>query len=180
MSTPSTQPEAGKMIGQMLLPEFDQEMASTRKTLERVPDDKFGWKPHEKSFALGALANHVATIPFWAVMTFQVDSLDIQPPGGEEMKEPKADNREELLALFDKNAADARAALASATDAQFMEPWSLLAAGRTLFTMPRYAVYRGMVMNHLVHHRAQLAVYFRLNDIPVPALYGPSADEQSF
>jgi uncharacterized damage-inducible protein DinB len=168
------------MMGQMLLPEFDQEMASTRTTLERVPDDKFGWKPHEKSFALGALATHVANIPFWAVMTFQVDSLDLRPPGGEEMKSPTAGNREEVLALFDKNVAEARTALAGATDAQFMEPWSLLMAGQTLFTMPRYGVYRGMVMNHLVHHRAQLTVYFRLNDIPVPALYGPSADEQTF
>lgn len=168
------------MMAQMLLPEFDNEMANTRKALERVPDDRFAWKPHDKSFALGALATHVANIPHWAAMTFQTTELDLAPPGAEPMPPAKADNRAEVLALFEKSVAEARAALQAASDAQFMEPWSLLLGGRTIFTMPRYAVYRGMVMNHLVHHRAQLTVYYRLNDVPVPSLYGPSADEQNF
>lgn len=163
----------------MLLPEFDNEMAITRKTLERIPEDKFGWKPHDKSFSMGDMAAHLATIPMWSTMTFQTDQLDINPPGGSGFTPPKAENRAELLAMFDANVAGARAALESVTDAQFMQPWSLLSGGQTMFTMPRYAVFRGMIMNHIVHHRAQLTVYYRLNEVPVPAIYGPSADEQN-
>lgn len=164
-------------ISQMLLPEFDQEMANTRKTLERVPEDKFGWKPHEKSGTLGWLAGHIATMPGWATTTINTDQLDYAPVGGPAYVPPKMDTRKELLAVFDKQCAEARAALASASDQEMMKPWTLLAGGKTIFTLPKIAVLRGVVMNHLIHHRAQLTVYFRLLDIPVPALYGPSADE---
>lgn len=164
-------------ISEALLPEFDHEMAGTRKTLERVPDDKFGWKPHEKSWAMGGLATHVATLPHWAVMTVEHEFIDINPPGGEPYRNPELRSREELLTEFDKNVAAARAAIAGASDEDLMKNWMLLSGGQAILTMPRAAVLRTWVMNHNIHHRAQLSVYLRLNDIPVPALYGPSADE---
>ena len=160
-----------------LLPEFDNEMANTRKTLERVPDDKFDWKPHAKSFAMGGLATHVANLPSWTVETIEKDALDIEPPGGEAYRIPQATSQKELLESFDKHVAAARAAIAGASDEHLFKPWSLLKGGEVVLTLPRVAVLRSFVMNHLIHHRAQLGVYLRLNDIPVPALYGPSADE---
>lgn len=163
-----------------LLPEFDQEMASTRNTLERVPDNKFSWKPHEKSSGMGALAGHLANIAGWLSFTFKEDSLDLAP-GGKQMEPPPVPkNSKELLAEFDKNVKEGRAALAAASDAELMKPWSLLNNGKTLMTLPKVAVVRGFVMNHMIHHRAQLGVYLRLNNVPVPAIYGPSADEGSF
>jgi uncharacterized damage-inducible protein DinB len=166
------------MIRDALLPEFDQEMANTRKTLERCPEDKFGWKPHPKSFSMVALATHIANMTGWAVDTIAKDSFDVAPPGAPPYKEQLVTSRPELLALFDKNAAAARAALAGASDEHLAKTWSLLAGGETLLSMPRIACIRSFVMNHTIHHRAQLTVYLRLNDVPVPAIYGPSADEQ--
>ena len=167
-------------ISKALLPEFDHEMANTRKTLERVPYDKFGWKPHEKSMPMGNLAVHLATLPGWTVQTLKQDSLDFAPPGGEPFKLPEAKSTEEIVSMFDHHVAEARAALSDATDEELMKPWSLLMAGKTIFTLPRVAVLRGFVMNHSIHHRAQLGVYLRLNDVPVPSIYGPSADEGGF
>ncbi len=167
-------------LNEAFLPEFDHEMDNTRRTLERVPDEKFGWKPHEKSGTMGWLAAHVAGIPSWPVMTITKDSLDIAPKDGAPPQPPAPSTRKALLEAFEKNAADGRAALAKATDQQLMGPWTLLAGGEKVFTMPRVAVLRSFVMNHLIHHRAQLTVYLRLNNIPVPALYGPSADENKF
>jgi uncharacterized damage-inducible protein DinB len=152
-------------------------MANTRKTLERVPEDKFAWKPHEKSWAMGGLATHLANLPSWAVLTLSQDSFDMAPPGGEPWKNPLASSRQELLEMFDKNIADARAAIAGASDERMFSPWSLLSGGNTLMTLPKIAVLRSFVMNHIIHHRAQLGVYLRLNDVPVPSIYGPSADE---
>ena len=165
-------------IRDMLLPEFDQEMAHTRKHLERVPEDRLTWKPHAKSWDMTSLATHVANIPSWVVYTFQHDALDIAPPGVEPQKQPPAASRKELLDAFDKNAAAARAVLAEVSDEHIVKPWSLLKGGKTLFTSPRIACVRSFVMNHLIHHRAQLGVYLRINDIAVPAVYGPSADEE--
>jgi uncharacterized damage-inducible protein DinB len=164
-------------IGQSMLGEFDQEMANTRKTLERVPDDKWGWKPHEKSGTVGWLASHVATLPGWATMTINTEQLDYAPLDGPSFQPPKVENRADAIRVFDKEAAEARAALASASDTDLMKGWTLLAGGQEIFTMPRIACIRGMVMNHLIHHRAQLGVYYRLLGVPVPGLYGPSADE---
>jgi len=164
-------------MNEMLLPEFDQEMAISRKFLDRLPDDKFAWKPHEKSMSLGQLAAHLADMPGWAVPTIQQDSLDLAPPGGPAFQPTKTSSRGETLNLFDKNIATARNAIASATDEEFMKPWSLLMGGQVIFTMPRIGVVRSMILNHNVHHRAQLGVYLRLNNVPVPATYGPSADE---
>jgi len=166
------------MIRDALLPEFDQEMVSTRKVLERCPDDKFGWKPHPKSFSMGSLATHIANLCGWAADTIEKDSFDVAPPGAPPYKEDPAASRQELLDKFDKNSAAARAAISGASDEHFAKTWSLLAGGQTLFSMPRIACVRSFVMNHLIHHRAQLGVYLRLNDVPLPAIYGPSADEQ--
>jgi uncharacterized damage-inducible protein DinB len=165
------------MINQALLPEFDMEMATTRKTLGRVPDDKLAWKPHEKSMTLGRLAGHLAELPWWGIATMGNDTFDIAPPGAQPQPGLTAKSRQEALDVFDKNVVAARAAIASASDELLMKPWSLLKGGHTLMTMPKIAVLRSFVMNHMIHHRAQLGVFLRLNDVSVPAIYGPSADE---
>lgn len=166
-------------LSEALLPEFDNEMANTRKTLERVPEDKFGWKPHEKSGSMGWLAGHLANIPSWVNFTIREDSLDLAPQGVPVQPLPPPNSRKELLDTFDKNIAAARAAIAGASDPHLAKPWSLLNNGTPILTMPRIAVLRSFVMNHIIHHRAQLGVYLRLNNVPVPAIYGPSADEGS-
>ena len=160
-------------IADALLPEYDHEMAVTRKLLERVPEGKFDWKPHPKSMSFIALASHVATIPSWGAPTLNLPELDL---GGVPPNTAPA-SRAELLEQFDKNVAETRAALVGKTDAEMMVVWSLKNNGQKLFTLPRAAVWRGFVMNHHIHHRAQLSVYLRLNDVAVPAMYGPSADE---
>jgi uncharacterized damage-inducible protein DinB len=166
-------------ISNAMLPEFDHEMASTRKTLERVPEEKFGWKPHEKSGSMGWLAAHLANLPSWASYTINQDTLDLAPGGVSPTPPPAPKSRRELLEQFDKNVIDGRAALAAAKDEHLFKTWSLLRNGATLLQMPRVAVLRSFVMNHMIHHRAQLGVYLRLNNVPVPAIYGPSADEGS-
>ena len=163
-------------ISNSLLPEFDQEMTNTRKTLERLPDDKFDWKPHEKSSPMGGLASHLANLPGWASLTVASDSFDVAP-GGEPVKFPPLPSVNAVLETFDKNVAAARAAIAGASDEELFKPWTLLSNGKTVMTLPRVAVLRGFVMNHLIHHRAQLGVYLRLNNLSVPSIYGPSADE---
>ena len=164
-------------ISASLLPELDQEMAGTRKTLERIPEDKFDFRPHPKSFNMISLATHIANMLGWGRDTMISESFDFAPVGGEPYKEEPAASVAELLEKFDKNLAEFRAALAAAGDADFMVNWSLLAGGNVVFSMPRIACIRGMILNHLIHHRAQLTVYLRMNDVPVPGLYGPSADE---
>lgn len=163
-----------------LLPEFDQEMASTRKTLERVPDSKLGWKPHPKSGTMGWLASHIATMVGWAADTVDKESFDVAPEGKPPSPMVEAHSQKELLERFDNGVAKARAAIAGASDQILLHPWSLLQGGKPMFTMPRTAVLRTFVMNHIIHHRAQLGVYLRLNDIAVPSVYGPSADENPF
>jgi uncharacterized damage-inducible protein DinB len=163
---------------ELLLTEFDQEMAGTRKTLERVPENKLSWKPHEKSGSMIWLAGHLAHLPEWAAVTMTQDSFDMSP-NGVSMPVPAAPkSTKELLEIFDKNVKAGRAGLAGGSDSELSKPWSLLDKGKVLFTMPRGECLRKWVLSHIVHHRAQLGVYLRLNDIPVPALYGPSADEQ--
>ena len=159
-----------------LLPEFDHEMTMTRKVLERVPDDKRDWKPHPKSFALGALATHVANLPTWGSETLNKSEVDV---GG--MAPLTAfPSTSETLAAFDRNVAATRAALTGKTDAELAGMWSLRRNGKAIFSMPKAAVLRSFVLSHLIHHRAQLTVYLRLLDVPVPAIYGPSADEPAF
>jgi uncharacterized damage-inducible protein DinB len=164
-------------LSEALLSEFDQEMTNTRKTLERVPDGKFDWKPHQKSGAMGWLAGHIASIPDWMVETIDKDGFDMAPNGVQMQPPPPPKTRKELLELFDKGVTGARKALSGASDPHLQKPWSFLNNGQVLFSMPRIACLRTWVMNHIIHHRAQLGVYLRLNNIPVPAIYGPSADE---
>ena len=156
-----------------LLPEFDREMSTTRKLLERVPEDRFDWKPHAKSFSLGALATHVANLPMWGEMTLARPEVDVT--AGPQLS--AYSSRAELLAAFDRNVAATRSALAGTIDAELTVPWRLKRGSETIFSMPRSAVWRSFVVSHLVHHRGQLSVYLRLLDVPVPSIYGPSADE---
>ena len=164
-------------LSEQLLPEFDQEMAGARRTLERIPEDKFTWKPHDKSMTLGRLSTHLAEIPGWVVHALETDQLDLAPPGAPPFQPTVAASRRDLLDLFDKNVAKARANITAAGDGDLLKPWSLLKGGQTMMTMPRLAVVRSFCLNHLIHHRAQLGVYLRLNGVPVPSIYGPSADE---
>lgn len=159
-----------------LLPEFDHEMTTTRKLLERVPEDRLDWKPHQKSYTLGQLAQHVATIPMWGAMTLTQTELDL----GGAAPPPQMRTRAELLAAFDQNAANARSALSGKTDGELLVPWTLKNGGQTIFSMPRAGVLRGFVLSHLIHHRGQLSVYLRMQDVPLPSIYGPSADESPF
>jgi uncharacterized damage-inducible protein DinB len=162
-------------ISEMLLPEFEHEMANTRKILECVPEDKFAWKPHEKSMTLGRLASHVAELPYWASITLTQDSLALTPDN----KAFNTASKSELMDAVDKNTAAARDAIARASDEDFGKIWSLIVGGQTVFSMPRATVLRNMVMSHMIHHRAQLGVYLRLNDIAIPGMYGPSADTKT-
>jgi len=160
-----------------LLPEFDHEMTATRKILERVPEDRLEWKPHAKSFSLGALATHLANLPTWGTETLTRSEIDLpavpSPPGA-------LPSKTELIAAFDRNVAAARAAMTGKTDGELLAIWSLKRGGKTLFSMPKTSVMRSFVLSHMIHHRAQLGVYLRLLDVPVPATYGPTADEPSF
>ena len=158
-------------ISDTLLPEYDQEMATTRRVLERVPSDKGEWKPHPKSFALGHLAQLVATMPGWLTRTVAGTAIDLAGGPGYSFEKT-----ETLLEQFDRHVREARAAIAAAKDADYDVPWSLKMGEKVLFTSPRGTVVR-QTINHLVHHRGQLTVYLRLLDVPVPSVYGPTADE---
>ena len=174
----STPTAAQTSIAQSMLPQFDMEMANTRKTIDRAPDDKFDYKPHPKSNDIRWMIGHLIGLAGWPKSTCEQDFFDFAPIGGERYKLPQPKNRAEALELFDKNVAESRAALARTTDADMAKDWSLLGGGQLIMKIPRIAVLRSMILSHIIHHRAQLTVYYRLNDIPVPALYGPSADEQ--
>jgi len=167
-------------IAQSLLPEFDMEMANTRRMLERVPDSLLDWRPHDKSGTMRWTVSHLATLPGWLPGILAGDSMDIAPAGGESYKSPSFESTAAAVAAFDEGVAAARAALSEADDANMMGTWSLLKAGEVMFSMPRVAVLRGFVLSHSIHHRAQLGVYLRLKDVPLPATYGPSADEGAF
>ena len=158
-------------IGESMLAEFDTEMGTTRRVLERVPSDKAEWKPHPKSFAIGHLAQLIARMPRWITGTLTASSMDLGAFQGYSFEKA-----ETLLATFDRNVREAREALSAATDAAFSAPWSLKRGDQVFFTLPVGVVVRQNI-NHLVHHRGQMTVYLRLLDIPVPSIYGPTADE---
>ncbi len=164
-------------IIESLLPELDQEWTKARTSLERLPDAKLGWKPHDKSPTMGWLAGHVANIPTWGTIAMTGTELDMEPNGRRLDPPPEPESVRQLLETFDANLSAMRTVVANASDADFAVEWSLLRDGNKMMTMPRIAVIRGWVMNHMIHHRAQLGVYLRLNDLPVPSIYGPSADE---
>ncbi len=161
-------------MNQALLIELDMEAGRTRTMLERVPDGKFDWKPHDKSYSLGALASHIAEIPNWMDATLNMDELDFETF---EYKPPVATNNAELLQIFDECIAKAREHLQNATDEQLMSDWTMRMGDKIFFTVPKIGVVRDFIFNHTVHHRGQLSVYLRLNDVPLPGIYGPTADE---
>ncbi|HEX5437342.1 MAG TPA: DinB family protein [Gemmatimonadaceae bacterium] len=165
-------------IAESLLPEFDHEMASTRTALERANPDRLGWQPHEKSMSLGELTTHITDLVRFIPSIIHEDEVNLYPPGGEpfETQEPFA--YAEMLSRFEANVAEARTALAGATDTQLMQAWTLKAGDHDLGTLPKVAAYRSVAMNHLIHHRGQLIVYLRLTGTAVPGLYGPSADDR--
>ncbi|MGQ0701634.1 MAG: DinB family protein [Gemmatimonadales bacterium] len=163
-------------IGQRLLPEFDQEMATTRRLLERVPSDQGAWKPHAKSFPLGHLAQLVARMPGWIVMAIQRSELDL---GGGNVPGYSLETTDTLLREFDQHVKAAREALSAAPDEDFGKPWALKFGGQVLFSSTRGATVR-QTISHLVHHRGQLTVYLRLLDVPIPSIYGPTADERAW
>ena len=158
-----------------LLPEFDREMGLTRRVMERIPDGRFDWKPHARSMTLGRLAEHLAELPEWAALTLTQGGTEIRPSPPDHVSPP---TRSAVLTLFDQNVAKARAALTGKTDAELMAPWRLTSQGKEVFMMPKATVLRTFVLNHLVHHRGQLTVYLRIQDVPLPSIYGPSGDEQ--
>jgi uncharacterized damage-inducible protein DinB len=164
-------------LNDLILNEFQQEIANTRKILERIPEDKWDWKPHPKSWKMGELATHIANVPSWTMPTINSDFLDIAPPGSEPPKTTAAKSLAEVLERFEQNCREAQEVLSNTSDAHFQKSWSMLMGGQKIFTMPRLTVLRNFVMNHHIHHRAQLGVYLRLNEVSVPGVYGPSADE---
>jgi uncharacterized damage-inducible protein DinB len=166
-------------IAESILPEFDHETATTRTLLERVPADKSEWKPHPKSMSLGQLAMHIANLPRWASITLERTEFDTNPADGPRITTPPFESTSSLLQAYDASVSAARALLAATPDAGFMVQWTLKNGGKNMFSMPRIAVFRSFVLNHAVHHRGQLSVYLRLLDVPIPNIYGPTADTQS-
>lgn len=164
-------------LSDALLPEYDQETANTHTMLSRIPEDRLDWQPHPKSMTLRGLATHLSNLPRWTVFTLEEDAFDVAPPGGEPMREEPVKSVAQALSQFDENVAAARKSIERIAESDWQKPWSLLAGGNAIFTMPRAAVIRSFILNHLVHHRAQLGVYLRLCDVPVPQVYGPTADE---
>jgi uncharacterized damage-inducible protein DinB len=158
-----------------LVPEFDHEMATTRRLLDLVPEGRFDWKPHVKSRTLGELAEHLATMPVWCSAALGATCLDLDALDAPPAPPP---SRAQLLDAFDKRLSTARAQLVGTTDPEMFVPWTLKKGDQEVFTMPRISVLRTFVMNHMVHHRGQLSVYLRLNDVPLPSIYGPTADER--
>jgi uncharacterized damage-inducible protein DinB len=161
-------------IKDALVPEFDHEMATTRRVLDRVPEAEFAWKPHAKSMSLGQLAAHIVNIPFWCTATLDRTALDLDTLPSQAPVAPSS--RAALLEAFDVKVAAARALLVEQTDAQLLTPWTLKKGTQEFFTLPRISAIRTFVMNHLIHHRGQLSVYLRLRDVPLPPIYGPTAD----
>jgi uncharacterized damage-inducible protein DinB len=165
-------------LADALLPEFDHEAGVTRRLLERLPDGQFAWAPHQKSMSLGRLSSHIAEVLAWLPET--VHKAEINWDSTRPYDAKVCATRAEVLRFFDDSRDAARAALAGASDGELMQVWTFKKDGQAMFSMPRIGVIRSMVMNHLIHHRAQLSVYLRMHDVPLPAMYGPSADEGAF
>ena len=157
-----------------LLPEFDQETAATRRVLERVPDAALEWRPHAKSFNMGELATHLSRLPHWGTLILKQDSYDLATSGPRSQALPTI---AAILSQFDANVREVRATLVEMTDGQLLQPWTLRRGDRIVMSVPKVSAVRGFVVRHLVHHRGQMTVYLRMNDVPLPPLYGPTADE---
>jgi uncharacterized damage-inducible protein DinB len=160
-----------------LLFHFDHEMTTTRRVLERVPGSAAPWKPHPKSMSMGQLASHIANMVRWTPSTVTDAELDFMSPTAGKLRDPAFESTARLVEVFDDNVKIARTAIASATDEALEQTWTLRAGEKRIFTMPRKAVVRSFILSHIIHHRGQLSVYLRLNDVPVPPIYGPTADE---
>jgi len=158
-----------------MLPEFDREMGLTRRVLDRVPDGRFDWRPHPTSVTLGRLAEHLAEMPLWVTLTMTRSTLEMTTGRPADHVPPAT--RDAVLALFDTHLKAGRANLAGKTDAEFRAPWTLTGGGKEVFTMPKVAVIRNFVLNHMIHHRGQFSVYLRMLEVPIPSIYGPSGDE---
>jgi uncharacterized damage-inducible protein DinB len=167
-------------MSEIFLAELEREAVSTRRALERVPEGRDDWKPHEKSMPLGYLATLVATMPGWIAMMIHEDQLDMTAKGDSKYKPKEMHTVSERLAALDESVAKARKALEDTTDEHLLTPWRFVVGGKVASENPRYIMIRDAVFSHLAHHRGQLTVYLRLNDAPVPAIYGPSADENQF
>jgi uncharacterized damage-inducible protein DinB len=165
-------------IAQSLVSELDQEAASTRRMLEVVPEGRSAWKPHARSFSLGELSLHLAHLLSWTPETMRTIEFEMSPKDGPAISPPVYESMEATLRMFDENVATARDALAAASDADYEQIWTLKNGGQTIFSMPRFAVVRSFVLNHLVHHRGQLSVYLRMNDVRLPPVYGNTADDR--
>jgi uncharacterized damage-inducible protein DinB len=163
-------------IGAEILPAYEHMMAGTRKTIERAPDHLLSWKPHPKSMSMGRLATHLVELAGFAAQVLTSESLDFLP-GGRPLPDWTLASRADILDRFDKNVAASKAAIERATDPEWMAAWTLLANGHVIFSLPRTEVVRNSILDHSIHHRGQFTVYLRLNDVAVPGLYGPSADE---
>jgi uncharacterized damage-inducible protein DinB len=159
--------------------QLEREAILTRRAVEKVPEGRNDWKPHEKSMPLGYLAQLVATMPGWFDMMVNQDNLDLNPPGGKGERPPVPETVEALLKALDEGLAKSREALKNTTDEHLMTKWQLLVGGNVVMEDLRHVVIED-TFTHLAHHRGQLTVYLRLNDVPVPAIYGPSADDQRF
>jgi uncharacterized damage-inducible protein DinB len=166
-------------LTEFLLAELDREVERSRRALEQVPEGKYDWKPHDKSMIFGGLANMVATIPMWISMEIKQDELDVAPAEGSNIEQKRLDTSEALLEALDNAAAGARAAFADTTDEHLLTSWRLLARGQVVMEAPRYVMIQDTI-NHWAHHRGQMTVYLRLMGAKVPALYGPSADDNRF
>lgn len=164
------------MVIDALLPEFDREMGLTRRALERVPDGQFDWQPHPTSVTLGRLAEHLTEMANWASITMAQSGFAVPTDRPDGYVRPAT--RAAVLAQFDRYLKEGRSHLVGKTDAEFNAPWKLTAGGKEVFTMPKIAVMRNFVLNHMIHHRGQLMVYLRMLEVPVPSIYGPSGDEQ--
>jgi uncharacterized damage-inducible protein DinB len=163
-------------ISETFLPKFDHEMQVTRSCLANVPTDKMAWKPHPKSMTMGHLASHIADMVSWTDGIISDDEFDIAPPGKAPRQVKDAETTEDLLAMFDKAVASAHDAIAGASDETLRGTWTFKYAGNVVVAMPRISNLHAFIVSHIIHHRGQLSVYLRLNDIPVPSIYGPSAD----
>ena len=164
-------------IAELLLAEFDEEVEATRALLSRLPEDKWDWKPHEKSMNLSRLATHVAEIASWSTLMLKADGMDFMSPEMQSWTPRELQSKDEILAELDGAVTKCRADLESMSDEEFAQEWTMKAGDQVLMSATRYMVFRRQLLNHMVHHRAQLGVFLRLLDVPLPMVYGPSADE---
>ncbi|MCB0277472.1 MAG: DinB family protein [Calditrichaeota bacterium] len=163
----------------MMAQELQLEGQKTRMLMELVPEEHWDWKPHPKSYTLGQLTTHLGHLLSWGGHTLRREELDLNPPGQEPLKGPRYDSLADALGLFDTNLQDCLEAFKESKDEDLNKTWTLLSGGHTILAMPRGAILRSFVISHMIHHRAQLGVYLRLKDVPLPPIYGPTADERA-